>query len=172
MKTHPTNSAKWRRSRPKLARRRWGWTLRLTNYFWTRRTFRQRPRLPQRTRSRADRRCKEHFACWFMGNDPSEANSRYPTIDTTRGNQRESDAGVALFFPRGPVGMVAVAFPEAETVFVEQNKTAHPLDAFPGVEVRNDEADRAAVLGSERNAIVIESEENVGTQQILERNRS
>src|ERR1700745_843022 len=66
--------------------------------------------------------------------------------------------------------MVAVAFPEAETVFVEQNKTANPLDAFPGVEMGEDEADRAAMLGGEWSAIVVECEQNMRALHIFEWN--
>src|SRR5271169_944386 len=78
-------------------------------------------------------------------------------------------AGVALLFPRIAVGVIAVAFPEAEAVVVEQHETSDPLDAFPCVELRDDEAQRAAVLASKRLAVMLEGEENIWLQQIFER---
>ncbi len=64
--------------------------------------------------------------------------------------------------------MVAVAFPEAESVVVEKDESAYPLDAFPSIEMRNDEAKRAAMLAGERLAVMLEREENIGLQQIFE----
>ena len=66
--------------------------------------------------------------------------------------------------------MIAVAFPETEAFFVQQHEAANPFDTFPGVKVRHDEAKRPAVFGGKRYAIVIESEENIGAQQIFQRN--
>jgi len=65
--------------------------------------------------------------------------------------------------------VVAVAFPEAETVFIEEHETANPLDGFPCVEMRNNEAERAAVFGGEWLAVMVESEEHVWAEQIGER---
>lgn len=42
--------------------------------------------------------------------------------------------------------MIAIAFPETEAVLIEQHETAHPFHAFPGVEMRHDEAHWAAMV--------------------------
>jgi hypothetical protein len=78
-------------------------------------------------------------------------------------------AGVSLLFPGVAVGVVAVAFPETELMVVEEREAANPLDGFPGVEMRNDQAAGAAVFGGERLAIMIESKEHVGMEEIGER---
>ena len=75
-----------------------------------------------------------------------------------------------MLFPRVAVGVVAVAFPEAEAFFAKKKKTANPLDGFPGIEMRNDEAERAAVICGERFAVVGVGEENVGEHEIGEGN--
>jgi hypothetical protein len=49
-------------------------------------------------------------------------------------------AGVTLLFPGVAVGVVAVAFPETKAVVVEELEAADPFDAFPGVQMRDDEA--------------------------------
>jgi len=78
-------------------------------------------------------------------------------------------SGVALFLPGVAVGVIAVAFPEAETFFIEEHEAAHPFDAFPGVEMRDDQADRAAVLGGERDTVVIECEQDIRVLEVGER---
>src|ERR1700722_10275869 len=80
-----------------------------------------------------------------------------------------SSARVALLFPGVAVGVITVTFPEAEAVVVEKHEAAHPFDAFPSIEMWNDQAQWAAVLTSERFAIVLEGEQDVGLQQIFER---
>src|SRR5271165_1611029 len=72
--------------------------------------------------------------------------------------QRNSGSRVALLFPRVAISVITVAFPEAETIFVEQHEAADPFHAFPSVKVRNDEAEGAAVFGGKRNAVVFEGE--------------
>jgi hypothetical protein len=47
-------------------------------------------------------------------------------------------ARVALLFPRIAVGVIAVAFPEAEAIVVEKLEAANPFNAFPSVEMGND----------------------------------
>ena len=57
----------------------------------------------------------------------------------------------------GPgIGGVAVTahFPEAELVFGAELDPANELGAFPGVEFRDDDAGRAAMLAWERLAVV------------------
>ena len=56
--------------------------------------------------------------------------------------------------------MVAVAFPETQAVEVEKLESTNPFDAFPGVEMRDDQAQGAAMFASERFAVVLEREEN------------
>jgi hypothetical protein len=49
-------------------------------------------------------------------------------------------AGVALLFPGVAVSVIAVAFPEAEALLIEQHEAANPLDAFPGIKVGHHQA--------------------------------
>ena len=69
-------------------------------------------------------------------------------------------------FPGVAVGVVAVAFPEAKAVVVEEHETANPFDAFPGVKVRDDESKRAAVIGGEGFAIVLGGEQDLRAEQV------
>jgi hypothetical protein len=52
--------------------------------------------------------------------------------------------------------MSAVGLPETWLVAVEQFQAPHPLRALPEVQVRHEQASRAAVLGFERLAVVAE----------------
>ena len=63
-------------------------------------------------------------------------------------------AGVALLLPGVTVGVITVALPEAESIMIEKQEATNPLDAFPGVEMRHDEAKGAAMVGGERCAIL------------------
>src|SRR5438552_13476580 len=85
------------------------------------------------------------------------------------GRAHASGTGVALLLPGVAIGMIAVALPETEAVVVEQREAADPLDAFPGVEMRNDQAQRCAMFGRERLTIVIEGEENIGLEKVGQR---
>lgn len=76
---------------------------------------------------------------------------------------------IAFLFPRVTVSVVAVALPETEAVVIQEHEAADPLDAFPGVEMRNDKAQRAAVFACKRLAVMVEGKEYVGVQQIFER---
>src|SRR5438445_4381519 len=79
-------------------------------------------------------------------------------ISANEGATRRLASGIALLFPRIAVGVVAVAFPEAEALFTKQHKAAHPLHAFPCVKMRDDQAQRASVFPSKRHAIVFQGE--------------
>src|SRR5262245_26174530 len=59
---------------------------------------------------------------------------------------------VALFLPGIGVVVVAVALPEAELVVVEELEAADPFGALPEVALRNQQAERVAMLGLERLA--------------------
>jgi hypothetical protein len=50
--------------------------------------------------------------------------------------------------------VITVALPEAESIMIEKQEATNPLDAFPGVEMRHDEAKGAAMVGGERCAIL------------------
>ena len=65
--------------------------------------------------------------------------------------------------------MIAVAFPEAEAIFAEKQEAADPLDGFPGIKMRDDEAKRATMLGAERFAVVGVREKNIGASEVGER---
>ena len=75
-------------------------------------------------------------------------------------------AGIALLFPGVTVGVIAVALPETELVVVEKLKAADPFDTFPGVQMRDDQTQRAAVLGGEGFTIVFKGKEHIGTQKV------
>ncbi len=72
----------------------------------------------------------------------------------------------ALFFERVAVEVVAVLLPEAGLVVVEEFEAADPFHAFPGVEVRDDQAHGVAVIGGERFAVVFQREERGGAEEI------
>src|SRR5205085_10025456 len=63
-------------------------------------------------------------------------------------------ARVPLFLPRIAAVVVAVRLPEAGVVVLEHVEPADPLRALPEVEMRDQQAGRAAVLGGERFARV------------------
>ena len=71
--------------------------------------------------------------------------------------------------PRISVVVVAVALPEARLVLVPELEPAHPLRALPEVEVGDEHARRAAVLGLERLAAVPERDPCPAAGHVLER---
>src|SRR5258708_28424064 len=80
-----------------------------------------------------------------------------------------STSRVPLLFPRIAVGMVAVALPESQSVFVQQHETAHPLHAFPCVEMRHDQTQRPALLGRKWLAVVLERQQHIPPPRIRHR---
>ena len=77
-------------------------------------------------------------------------------------------AGVTLLFPGIAIGVIAVPFPEAEAIVIEEHETADPLHTFPGVKVRDNKTERATVIGRKGFAIVFESEEHVRTLKVFQ----
>ena len=73
-----------------------------------------------------------------------------------------------FLLPRVPMHMIAVAFPETGTVFSEEFEAAEPFGALPGVELGDDEAGGSAVFDAERLAVVVGSDEGVGSEEIGE----
>src|SRR5260370_12300828 len=57
-----------------------------------------------------------------------------------------STSRVPLLVPRIAVGVVAVALPESQSVFVQQHETAYPLHAFPFVKMLNGHPPRPALF--------------------------
>src|SRR5450756_857502 len=76
--------------------------------------------------------------------------------ETTRSLAAES-----LFLPRVGVVVVAVALPEAADVVVQELEPPDPLRALPEVALRNNEAERVAVLRIERLALVAVRQQDV-----------
>jgi len=74
-----------------------------------------------------------------------------------------------LFFEGVAVEVVAVLLPETGLVVVHEFEAADPFDAFPGVEMRHDEAQWVAVIGGEGFAVVFQREESRGTEEVGER---
>src|SRR5580765_5340282 len=68
----------------------------------------------------------------------------------------------AFFFPGVRVVVVAVPFPEAELIVVEELEATDPLCALPEVTLRYEEAERVAVLALERLAA-----EGVGQHDVV-----
>ena len=78
-------------------------------------------------------------------------------------------AAESFFFEWVAVEVVAVLLPETGLVVVHEFEAADPFDAFPGVQMGHDEAQRVAVIGGERFAIVFEGEECGGAEEVGER---
>src|SRR5437868_12116549 len=76
---------------------------------------------------------------------------------------------VPLLVPRISPHVVAVALPEAGAVAVGEFEAAEPLGAFPEVEVGDDETERAAVVGGQRLAVVVGSQEDVVAVEVRQR---
>ena len=72
----------------------------------------------------------------------------YDSSSERQGNGRYSGR-IALLFERIAVDVVAVLFPEAGQLAVQEFDGAHPLHALPGVEMRHHQAQRVAVVGRE-----------------------
>src|SRR5947209_572152 len=64
--------------------------------------------------------------------------------------------------------MVAALFPEASLVLFEEAHALDPLGGFPGVELRDDQADGAAVFGRNRLAVVRPGEERIFGEKIFD----
>src|SRR5580700_3672132 len=84
------------------------------------------------------------FACWDFLTPAAEVVNLLGTV--------------ALLFERVAVSVVAVLLPETRGVLRHKFQAAHPLDAFPSVEMRHYEADGVAMLGGERFAVVFQRE--------------
>src|ERR671916_1131719 len=74
---------------------------------------------------------------------------------------------VALFAPGVGVVVVAQRFQEAGLVLVHEPEAAHPLRAVPEVEVGDEQAGRAAVLGGERLVLVLVGEPSPGAPYVF-----
>src|SRR5579863_7102666 len=88
------------------------------------------------------------------------SNDSYLRTRTGNSSPANSVSRVALLFPRIAVGVISVAFPEAQAIFAQQYEAAHPLHAFPGIKMRNNEPAWTAVFGGERHAVVIEGKQH------------
>src|SRR5882724_7395039 len=78
-------------------------------------------------------------------------------------------AVVALLTPRVAVVVIPERFPESGLIAIHQAQLPHPLGALPEVEVRNEEARRATVLGRERRAVVFHRYPCLATGDVGER---
>src|SRR3989441_10548391 len=76
---------------------------------------------------------------------------------------------VALFLPWVSVVVVAVCLPEAGLVGRLEPEAAYPLGALPEVEVRDEHARGATVLGRERLTSVGEDDPRLAACDVLER---
>ena len=70
------------------------------------------------------------------------------TIVSTTSSSASSVAPVPLFLPWITIVVVAKRFPEAGLVLIAELEPPNPLGALPEVEVRHEEAGRAAMLAA------------------------
>src|ERR671914_531339 len=71
------------------------------------------------------------------------------------GRSAASVAVIPLLAPGVAVDVVAERLPEARLVVLHETEPADPLGRFPEVEVRDQQARRAAMLGRQRLAVVV-----------------
>src|SRR4051812_9760367 len=82
---------------------------------------------------------------------------------------RQSVALITLLKPRVSAVVVAERLPEAGLVLVAEDQPPHPLRALPEVQVRDEQAGGAAVLGLELVAVVAVDDPGAPARQVLER---
>src|SRR4051794_18958407 len=82
---------------------------------------------------------------------------------------RQSVALITLLKPGIPAVVVAERLPEAELVLLHEMQAAHPLRALPEIEVRHEQASRAAVLGFEIVAVVAVDDPRAAAGDVLDR---
>src|SRR5260370_8247038 len=75
---------------------------------------------------------------------------------------------VALFPPWVSAYVVAVRFPQPRLLLVLEGDAAHPLRALPEIEVWHEQAQRAAMLGMQRLAVVFEYHPRLMAGQVVE----
>src|SRR5216684_98577 len=78
-------------------------------------------------------------------------------------------ARVPLLLPRITVRVISVALPEAQPVVIQHHESAHPLHAFPRIEVRHDQPQWPSMFRCQRLAIVFEREQHIRLNQIRQR---
>ena len=95
------------------------------------------------------------FVRGVSGRDSTTCATRQASLlGTPAGTAAISVSPVALLAPGVAIIVVAERLPETGLVLAYQPKAPHPLGALPEVEVGDEQARRAAVLGGERLAIV------------------
>src|SRR3712207_5069053 len=95
------------------------------------------------------------------------------TVATRHGNRgpgapNASVPPVALLAPGVGVVVVAQGLPEAWLVLVHEPEAAHPLGALPEVQVGDQQAGRAAVLGFQGLAIVLVGNPGPAARHVIE----
>src|SRR3972149_7636575 len=78
-------------------------------------------------------------------------------------------SGIALFEERVATHVIAVYLPESRPVRFSELQAADPLGALPGVQVRNDQTHRTAVIPRERLTVAGEGEDVFGAVDVVER---
>jgi hypothetical protein len=76
----------------------------------------------------------------------------------------------SLFFEGITIHVIAVLFPKAGDVVIQEFKATHPLHGLPPVEVRHDQPQRIAVIGREWFAVMMRGEKHVVAVEIGQRN--
>src|SRR3954470_17839009 len=82
---------------------------------------------------------------------------------------RQSVALITLFKPGVSAVVVSERLPEARLIGFHEVQPAHPLRALPEIQVRDEQAGGAAVLGLEVVAVVAVDDPRASTRQVLER---
>jgi hypothetical protein len=74
---------------------------------------------------------------------------------------------IAFFEPRVSPIVITTDFPEPSDIFSEKFNAADPFGAFPGVELRHNQAERPAVVRSEILTIKAMGEDNIVIDELL-----
>src|SRR5262245_54216643 len=77
---------------------------------------------------------------------------------------------IPFFLPRVSVVVVASRFPEARLIFFHEANAAHPLGAFPKIEMRNHHARRSTVFWRERLIVIFQGDEGLSVDDFVEGN--
>src|SRR5579859_571727 len=67
----------------------------------------------------------------------------------------------SLFFERIPAHVVSVLLPESRLIAIKKLEAAHPLHRLPGIELRNDESKRIAMIWHEWLPIMVRCQQHV-----------
>src|SRR5919199_4800852 len=85
------------------------------------------------------------------------------------GNTSGQNLAITLLFPGFAVIVISKTLPESWSVTIQELEAAHPLGAFPEVQVWNEQPQRPAVLGRDWLAIAPIDQHVLRSQKIVQR---